>query len=153
MLIVLFVAFLVIAFVAILLKRRHERGRDQIRGGFNAGITERSPAVDGSGTHVNRTSLAPASSGRNSPARTRDAFMPYGYGYTRSESRPNSGSGAMVDVHPQLRPFGSPLARGEMSASEMEREAGLGAAREMQGKRIRVREQPFDHYGREKEYR
>lgn len=74
------------------LKRRHDRKQDQITSGFNAGITQRSagPPIAAAGTAGNpndSSMMTGSASGRDSPARTRSAFMPYGYGYARSESR------------------------------------------------------------------
>jgi hypothetical protein len=119
MLIVLFIGLLLIALVAILLKRRHTRKADQINSSFNAGITTRAaptapPDVRDSSYISNTQISAPISAhgGRDSPARTREAFMPYGYGYTRSGSRLAS----RVDVP-----------RGGTPIDEMEKEAGVGA--------------------------
>ena len=46
MLIVLVIAFPLIAWGAVVLKRRHDRKQDQITGGFNEGITTRPPMSD-----------------------------------------------------------------------------------------------------------
>lgn len=51
------------------------------------GVLESGAGVGVAGNMGNRSG-----SGRNSPARTREAFMPYGYGYARSESRLASAS-------------------------------------------------------------
>ncbi|TKA73061.1 hypothetical protein B0A55_09495 [Friedmanniomyces simplex] len=93
MLIILFVALLLLALLATYLKRRHDRRADQIREGFNTGITTRSApmtmatapadtaqdATDASGGG----GMGPSGygSGRNSPAphRAREAVMPYSY--------------------------------------------------------------------------
>lgn len=138
MLIVLVICLPLLALLAVWLKRRHDRKQDQISSGFNAGITHRSPgpmsdpklnASGGAG------SVAMDGSGRNSPARTRDAFMPYGYGYNRSESR----LGSKQAVYDDRR---SPLARGE-TPGDPEKEGGMGAAEtpgKKKSKRVLVRE-------------
>lgn len=94
MVIVLAVGFSLLAWLLTWLKRRHERKQDRIpSGGFNAGITERSPPME----HKNLSStVVPLHGGggrSDSPARTREAFMPYGYGYARSETRVGSSRG------------------------------------------------------------
>ncbi|CZT22958.1 uncharacterized protein RCC_08666 [Ramularia collo-cygni] len=116
MVIVLAIGLSLFAWLAVWLKRRHDRKQDAITGGFNAGITERS-APDGGYAEKNASgTLTGASpvigSGRNSPARTREAFMPYGYGYAKSESRLGSSQG-VVDQRPT-----SPLAAPAMSNVE-----------------------------------
>lgn len=82
MVIVLAIALLTLGFVGRWAKKRHDRKRDQIREGFNSGITSR-----GANNGFDNDKLAPPSNTRagatDSPARTRDAFMPYGYGYSR----------------------------------------------------------------------
>ncbi|KAK1083718.1 hypothetical protein LTR33_003093 [Friedmanniomyces endolithicus] len=88
MLIVLFAALLLLALLATCLKRRHDRKADQIREGFNTGITTRSTGTapmsvvpaSANTTTQDMSALGPSGSGRNSPARTREAFMPYGGG-------------------------------------------------------------------------
>ncbi|OQN96265.1 hypothetical protein B0A48_17827 [Cryoendolithus antarcticus] len=50
------------------------------------------PGGAGSGVLAGTAAGAVGGSGRHTPTRTRDAFMPYGYGYARSESRPASQS-------------------------------------------------------------
>lgn len=169
MLIVLFIGLLIIGLVAGWLKHRHDRKRDQIRGGFNEGITSRPVnhrdghgrekagmgyaagnaannssflSMNGS-SHVMTappaTGLEPGS-GRNSPARTREAFMPYGYGYTRSESR----LGSRTDVDQSgtgERP--SPLPKEETPTAEMEKggKGGTGGGARPKGqRRVLVRE-------------
>lgn len=87
------------------------------------------PNLNGSGP------VALEGSGRNSPARTRDAFMPYGYAYSRSESR----LGSKQAVNEQR---GSPLARGD---TDLEKEAAGAAAGTLEAgkkrsKRVLVRE-------------
>ncbi|PPJ52270.1 hypothetical protein CBER1_10267 [Cercospora berteroae] len=147
MLVVLVIAFPLIAWGAVVLKRRHDRKQDQINGGFNEGITTRPPMSDNnmnsswsaknreqkliqswhrSTASIPMAAAGPSGSGRNSPQRTREAFMPAGYGYSRSSSRNDSRQG----VHP--------LARGETPADIVERgpnDAGSG-----KGKRVMVRE-------------
>ncbi|KAI6914712.1 hypothetical protein KC318_g4355 [Hortaea werneckii] len=169
MLIVLFIGLLIIGLVAGWLKRRHDRKRDQIRGGFNEGITSRPVhhhhgdgrekagmgyaagnaannssflGMNGSShimTAPQATGLEPGS-GRNSPARTHEAFMPYGYGYTRSESR----LGSTTDVD-QSGASGtrSPLPKKETPTAGMERgEKGAagGGSRPKGQRRVLVRE-------------
>ncbi|WPG99041.1 Hypothetical protein R9X50_00184600 [Acrodontium crateriforme] len=124
MLIVLFVGLLAFALIAFWLKRRHDRKKDLIRHGFNAGITSRSgpkptaPPLDTS--HANHSQKMVAANigggnGRNSPARTREAFMPYGYGYARSESRLASHDKGFDRITP------SPLGRGATPVGQMEK--------------------------------
>jgi len=130
------------------------------REGFNAGITTRSalmPAVggradDGTGdssymstanSRVMAAGTLESGSGRNSPARTREAFMPYGYGYARSESR-------LANRTDDVGGRKSPMARGGTPVGELEKgvgmkEAGMGAetpesAPAKQKKRVLVRE-------------
>ncbi|KAK5173325.1 uncharacterized protein LTR77_002006 [Saxophila tyrrhenica] len=121
------------------LKKRHDRKQDAITAGFNTGITTRSngpenpppmsqaqdPSFVGSGE------IEPAG-GRDSPVRTRDAFMPYGYGYTRSESR-NASAG--------FDRAQSPLARGTTPVNELERGQGEASRTPAKKKRrVLVRE-------------
>ncbi|KAM3415091.1 hypothetical protein BST61_g10224 [Cercospora zeina] len=131
MLIILVIAFPLIAWGAVCLKRRHDREQDQITGGFNAGITTRPPMSD---VNMNRSTASipvaaagPSGSGRNSPQRTREAFMPAGYGYSRSSSRNEPRQG----VHP--------LARGETPGDFVER--GPNDLATGKGKRVMVREE------------
>ena len=132
--------------IGVWLKRRHQRKQDQIRGVFNAGITERAPPMsknDGQNTHGAIAPTAEAAvSGSSSPARTREAFMPYGYAYSRSEN--HVGSQPMAsDEHR------SPLSRGGTTAEEMEkgsvRPASSGPGNK--GKRAIVRERGVDDHG------
>lgn len=135
MLIAIFAGLLLIALIAVLLKRRHDRKLDKPREGFNAGITTRSTpmtavdrsargargatgdgAADASYVSRSETTLEPGS-GRDGPARTRDAFMPYGYAYARSESR----LGSRTDVAARR----SPMPRGGTPVGELEKEAGI----------------------------
>ncbi|KAF2765747.1 hypothetical protein EJ03DRAFT_330679 [Teratosphaeria nubilosa] len=134
MLIILTIGLSSMAALAVYIKRRYDRKADQIRQGFNAGITTRSapPASsirgpDGAGdssflstTQMSGTGTFEPGSGRNTPARTRDAFMPYGYGYTRSESR--LASRADMDARR------SPLARGGTPIGDLEKEVDSGAS-------------------------
>jgi hypothetical protein len=128
MVIVLAIALSIIAILATWLKKRHDRKRDSP----NTRTAPTDPAL----TEKSR-SAAPAApaftssspSGRNSPARTRSAFMPYGYNYTRSESRLASGSEDAIERVPPppvgARPHesdrASPLARGGTPVGELER--------------------------------
>lgn len=137
MLIVLFIALLALALLAIWLKKRHQRKQDQVKSSFNEGITTRSApsgaALDSPMKQVDRAavsgpyaqSASVLESGRNSPARTRDAFMPYGYGYARSESRTGSRGNLPEDA---IQRAGSPLARaqtpGEGAVAGKSAEAG-----------------------------
>nr|OQO32588.1 hypothetical protein B0A51_00152 [Rachicladosporium sp. CCFEE 5018] len=59
--------------------------------GSMLGFDGASPA-GGAGGGAAAGMAAGSASGRHTPTRTRDAFMPYGYGYARSESRPASQS-------------------------------------------------------------
>ena len=153
MLIGLLCGLLLFAAILVYLKRRHDRKVDDPSQSFNAGITTRAPPMtestynnDGAGArhgirdssylsstsqHQQAGSLeAGSGSGRNSPARTREAFMPYGYNYTRSESRLGSRG---EDGSGQQQRVPSPLGR----AVEGEAEDG----REGKGKRrVLVRE-------------
>lgn len=146
MLIVLFLGLLALAFLGLWLKKRHHRKRDQITTGFNSGITERAPPPPMSSNpniHHTDASMLSASSaavndtnvngGRDSPVRTRDAFMPYGYGYTRSESRLGS--------NPEIGRAGSPLARGTTPMGTVERgEEGGTPVGHKKSRRVLVRE-------------
>lgn len=91
MIIVIAIGLVALGFGGRWLKKRHDRKRDQNSHAFNAGITSRSArvaddkAADSSASDKT-TPFLPAASG-NSPARTRENFMPYGYGYTRGGSR------------------------------------------------------------------
>jgi hypothetical protein len=105
------------AWLLTFLKKRHDRNRDKITGCFNAGITKHNHHFDhekgGSGNNnIPPNTLHPSSaSGRNSPARTREAFMPYGYGYTSSESRVGSRTDVADRGAIPLEEKKSPLAR------------------------------------------
>lgn len=128
MLIVIFLGLVALTLLFIWLKRRHARKQDAIVGSFNEGITMRS-------TPMTTVDPVPAhsSSGRDSPIRTRDAFMPYGYGYSRSESRLNSRTNL---GEPQVK--GSPLAHDGTTLADLEKSAEEGAAGKK--KRVYVRE-------------
>lgn len=133
MVIVLFFGLLGLALLGLWLKKRHYRRQDQITGGFNSGITERAPPMS-SNPAVNNASNPNVAdpnvnSGRDSPVRTRDAFMPYGYGYARSESRLGS--------QPEIGRAASPLARGETPVNEMERGGTAGEAATPSAKKSR----------------
>jgi len=149
MLIVLAIGLTILGLGGRWLKKRHDRKRDRISGGFNEGITTRQPESQppmSSNANINDTSMVGAgagggdldgANGRNSPSRTREAFMPYGYGYTRSESRLASQGG--------MDRGGSPLARGGTPVNELEKqsegqaETPEGAPRK-KSRRVMVRE-------------
>ena len=139
MVIVLFFGLLGLALLGLWLKKRHYRKQDQISGGFNQGITERAPPMSTNNVAGNESGMLSNSAidttgGRDSPARTREAFMPYGYGYTRSESR--LGSSSNIDRG------GSPLARGATPVGDMERDVGVadGTPGHKKSRRVMVRE-------------
>ncbi|KJY02098.1 hypothetical protein TI39_contig259g00005 [Zymoseptoria brevis] len=115
MILVLIIAFTLFTWGLIFLKKRLDRKRDAMTGGFNAGITTRKVDAEKGVTHqTSGSTLHPSSaSGRDSPARTREAFMPYGYGYSGSESR----NGSKNEVIP-LEEKKSPLARTTTMATE-----------------------------------
>ena len=141
MIIVLFFGLLTLALVGRWLKKRHDRKQDTIREGFNAGITSRGQPMTTNNAHdstVMSTSELEPGSGRNTPTRTREAFMPYGYGYARSESR-------LASHNNQDR--SSPLARGSTPINELEKEVGMGgrvetpdSAPKKKSRRVLVRE-------------
>ncbi|KAK3109667.1 hypothetical protein LTR53_016827 [Teratosphaeriaceae sp. CCFEE 6253] len=150
MLIVLFVALLLLALVAVWLKRRHDRKADQIREGFNTGITNRSApmtvpsahdgAHDASVSQIMSGGLE-AGSGRDTPTRTRDGLMPYGHSL-RSESRLSSRG---HDIGGRK----SPLARGGAPVGELEKDAGTdimpdGAPPPKKTRRVLVRERSVE---------
>lgn len=137
MLIVLFFGLLALGLLANWLKRRHDRKADQVRNGFNTGITTRSnpktvadlSPLPGQRNMPGAGMEMEMGTGRRSPARTRDAFMPYGYGYSRS-------------AHQH-----SPLQHGRTPFDEAERGAGMEAISETpgKGKRVLVRERDADN--------
>lgn len=128
MLVILAIAFGLLIWLLIWLKRRHERRQDAAPSAFNEGITMRTATMDSTTQPV---AMQP-SSGRDSPMRTRDAFMPYGYGYSRSESRLESRSNVIDTTLSK----GSPLANAT-TAADMEKERGTPVGKK---KRIYVRE-------------
>jgi hypothetical protein len=140
MVIVLAIALSIIAVLATWLKKRHYRKRDEPNTSFNEGITTRTAPSEPKLGHTEKPeasgSLPPVApafnaspNGRNSPIRTRDAFMPYGYNYTRSESRLASGASASDDAIEHVQPpppivaagRSSPLARGGTPVGDLER--------------------------------
>lgn len=141
MVIVLAIALSIIAVLATWLKKRHDRKRDLPNTSFNEGITTRaapSNPTQAEKAGASSRSVPPAApafspsspGGRNSPARTREAFMPYGYNYTRSESRLASRSEDAIEKVPPPPPVGegpngsdrsSPLVRGGTPVGELER--------------------------------
>lgn len=144
MVIVLAIALAAIAILATWLKKRHDRKRDQPNTSFNEGITTRRAPSDPKLGQLEKAEasnpLPPAApafnasqNGRNSPVRTRDAFMPYGYNYTRSESRLASGAAGSEDAIEPVQPAtaagplgnerSSPLARGGTPVGDLERGA------------------------------
>ncbi|EME80510.1 uncharacterized protein MYCFIDRAFT_86910 [Pseudocercospora fijiensis CIRAD86] len=114
MLIVLAILLPLLGWGAHYLKRRHDRKVDRMSGGFNAGITERAAPMSKEGFNDSdmvaaAAAAAASSSGRpGSPARTRDQFMPYGYGYTHSDSRTGVARGGTPDVEKERGPAESP---------------------------------------------
>jgi hypothetical protein len=96
-----------------ILQRRHHHPHSAIRAKIRAHGETRSKRL-------------PTSS---STSRTRDAFMPYGYNYTRSESRLASGASASDDAIEHVQPpppivaagRSSPLARGGTPVGDLER--------------------------------
>jgi hypothetical protein len=138
MLIVLAICLPLLAVLATWLKRRHDRKQDRMYGGFNAGITERSapmtqhsPKLGGDPSRAGSAAAAGTAEGSRSasPTRTRDSFMPYGYAYTRSDSR-------IASQRQDTRAAASsPLAReAELSPEMSEVNASKGK------QRVRVRE-------------
>jgi hypothetical protein len=145
MVIVLAIALAFIAILATWLKKRHYRKRDEPNTSFNEGITTRTAPLDPKLGQAEKPEasgsvppVAPAykisPNGRNSPMRTREAFMPYGYNYARSESRLASGASASEDAIEQVPPpppvvaagplasgRSSPSARGGTPAGELEK--------------------------------
>lgn len=132
MVIVVGVGLLILGFGGRWLKKRHDRKKDRMSASFNAGITTRGTPMAASNVNDSHISAADGS-GRNSPSRTRDAFMPYGYGYTRSESR--LGSYNNTDR-------GSPLARGGTPSGDLEKADGTVSStpENPKSKRVKVRE-------------
>lgn len=93
MIIVIALGLSILGFGGRWLKKRYDRKHDQTRTGFNAGITSRSAEVSDEKVVPSSSGAAAFEAGSmtGSPARTREAFMPYGYGYKRSESRNGTG--------------------------------------------------------------
>ena len=140
MMIVLFVGLLGLALLGLWLKKRHHRKRDRINGSFNQGITTRAIDPPMSVAHpgdsvsvINASSVGLDGTRPQSPVRTREAFMPYGYGYTRSDTR-LTGS-----VASNRGGTASPLAHG-MSVDD---ESTVGRATP---KRVMVREKSARSY-------
>lgn len=164
MVIVLAIAFSLLAILATWLKRRHDRKRDDPNTSFNEGITTRTaPSNPNLGTSEKTDAmtapippaapgLSPSASGRNSPIRTRDAFMPYGYNYTRSESRLASGASASQDAIEAVPPpnmaahdRSSPLARGGTPVGELEKGGVEGTPTgQFKRKKVLVRERSVE---------
>lgn len=95
MVIVIVFGFLLVALIGVLLKRRYERKRDLPTTSFNEGITTRAtPAPDSTRSRNVASGGYETGEARDTPSRTREAFMPYGYSYSRSENRLASRSGA-----------------------------------------------------------
>ena len=131
MVIVVAIGLLILGFGGRWLKKRHDRKRDRISSGFNAGITSRAPPMAANDSHLYGPADVDPNNGRNSPSRTRDAFMPYGYAYTRSESRLAGND------------RGSPLARGTTPVGDLEKHAGAADAEtpeDPRKRRVKVRE-------------
>lgn len=106
MIIVIAIGLCILGFGGRWLKKRHDRKQDRTRQGFNTGITSRSAPVDddkAGGSSSDSAAAFEAGGGRDSPARTREAFMPYGYGYTRSE--PWNGDGRVSPITQGGTPF------------------------------------------------
>lgn len=160
MLIVLAIALSIIAILATWLKKRHDRKRDNPNTSFNEGITTRSaPYPPGEKDDGAPQPPAPefnaSANGRNSPVRTREAFMPYGYNYTRSESRFGSGSeDAIEKIPPPVVTAGplasgssSPLARGATPVNELEKGGQEGTPTptgKIKRKKVLVRERSVE---------
>jgi hypothetical protein len=124
-------------------KKRHDRKRDAISGGFNQGITTRNApagasAAQANDPHMSGDFIEPAG-GRDSPMRTRENFMPYGYGYTRSESR-------------LAEQRNSPMARGATPVDMMEKGGVEDSTPRKKSRRVLVRErsdgEENEKYGR-----
>lgn len=129
MVIVVAVGLLILGFGGRWLKKRHDRKKDRISSGFNSGVTTRGTPMGGG---TNAAYASDPNGGRNSPSRTREAFMPYGYGYTRSESR--LGSYSNIDRS-------SPLARGATPVNDLEKAGAASPEQQNQkSRRVKVRE-------------
>jgi hypothetical protein len=172
MVIVLAIALTLVAILATWLKKRHDRKRDEPNTSFNEGITTRTAPSDpklGQAEKPEASSsmppVAPAfnisPNGRNGPIRTRDAFMPYGYNYTRSESRLASGASASDDAIEHVQPpppvvaagplasgRSSPLARGGTPVGELEKGGIEGTPTptgQVKRKKVLVRERSVEN--------
>lgn len=171
MVIVLAIALAFIAVLATWLKKRHDRKRDLPNTSFNEGITTRTAPPDPRLGHPEKPeasgSLPPAApafnnspNDRNSPVRTREAFMPYGYNYTRSESRLASGASASDDAIEQVQPpppvtatrplangRSRPLARGATPVGDLEKGGVEGTPTptgQVKRKKVLVRERSVE---------
>lgn len=162
MLIVLAIALSLIGVLGTWLKRRHDRKRDQPNTSFNEGITTRSAPYnnasekgDGNSQSFVAPAFNPPSNGRNSPVRTREAFMPYGYNYTRSESRLAPGSDdaierappPVVGTAPLASGRSSPLARGATPVGDLENGTAQGTptpTSQSKRKKVLVRERSVE---------
>ena len=165
MLIVLAIGLSALAILGTWLKRCHDRKRDEPNTSFNEGITTRTapsnPNLGGMSEKTNSSAapippaapgLSPSASGRNSPIRTREAFMPYGYNYTRSESRLASGASASQDAIESVPPpnVGAndrsiPLARGGTPVGELEKGGVEGTPTgQFKRKKVLVRERSVE---------
>lgn len=169
MVIVLAIGLSIIAILATWLKKRHDRKRDNPNTSFNAGITTRTAPSGPNNNNPNQTekgdssnTLPPAApfanaspSGRNSPVRTREAFMPYGYNYTRSESRLASASDDAIEkvppptvgAGPLASGRSSPLARGNTPVGDLERGGVEGTPTptgQVKRKKVLVRERSVE---------
>ena len=135
MVIVVAVGLLILGFGGRWLKKRHDRKQDRLSESFNAGITTRGTPMAARNVNDSRVPDMDPNGGRNSPSRTRDAFMPYGYGYTRSESR--LGSYNNTDRS-------SPLARGATPVNDLEKAGGMSSVSpenpSKKSRRVKVRE-------------
>ena len=131
MILVIAVGLLALGFGGRWLKKRHDRKADRISSSFNTGVT--SHTMPGGRVNDSQISGVGMADGRNSPSRTREAFMPYGYAYTRSESRLGSGSPIPSILISDVS-CSSPLAQGGNNSNDLEK-----AAPE-KSRRVKVRE-------------
>lgn len=130
------IGLLILGFGGRWLKQRHDRKKDRMSEGFNTGITTRAAPMAANGvndSYVSGAADMDPNSGRDSPSRTRDAFMPYGYGYTRSDSR-------LASYNNNDR--GSPLARGATPVNDLEKDGIAGTPEDpnQRSRRVMVRE-------------
>jgi hypothetical protein len=135
MVIVVAIGLLILGFGGRWLKKRHDRKQERLSESFNAGITTRGTPVAANNVNDSHVSDMDPNGGRNSPSRTRDAFMPYGYGYTRSESRLGSYNN---------NDRSSPLARGATPVNDLEKAGGMSSVTpedpNKKSRRVKVRE-------------